>query len=193
MSIIKGCCQSTRKSCVFSLIIALSVFLGSACLAGETPQYVGVKKCQACHSDQFTIWVKGPHAKAWGLLDPSDLNHQKDQKKAAKALKVTGDYQKAAACLQCHVTGYGKPGDHFAKSYDRTEGVTCEACHGPGSLYLKAMARDEEKYATDPKTTAAEWAKLGLVKPNQALCKTCHKYDEKFSFAEKFKKIAHPR
>jgi hypothetical protein len=52
---------------------------------------------------------------------------------------------------------------------------------------------EEEKYEADPKGAVAGWAKLGRANPTETLCKSCHKYDEHFSFSEKFKKIAHPR
>lgn len=110
------------KICTFNSIVVLFVFLASESFAGEMPQYIGAKKCETCHSDQFDIWSKGPHAKSYDLLNPSDK-----AKENAKLLNV------------------------------------------------------------------AEWAKLGLVNPTEAQCKSCHKYDEHFSFPEKFKKIAHPR
>jgi hypothetical protein len=36
-------------------------------------------------------------------------------------------------CLLCHVTGAQDPDALFASSFDKTEGVGCESCHGPGS------------------------------------------------------------
>ena len=179
--------KSTIKSGIISLLIACSVFFGSPCLAAETARYVGAKKCQACHSEQYAIWSKSPHAKTYPILGSEEA------KPVACKLNVTGDPRESPECLKCHVTGYGQAGGSFAKSYDRTEGITCETCHGPGSLYLKAMAADEDTYKADPKATVAQWAKLGLAKPDAALCKSCHTQEENFNFAEKFKKIAHPR
>ena len=169
-------------------MVVLFVCFCSVSFAGETPQYVGAKKCEGCHSEQFAIWSKSPHAKTYEILGSGSDKVKSNM----KTLNVTENPQEAPACLECHVAGFGKTDSSFTKSYDRTEGITCESCHGPGSLYRKAMLSDEEKYAADPKTTVAEWEKLGLVKADEKRCKTCHSYDKNFNFSEKFKKIAHP-
>lgn len=94
----------------------------------------------------------------------------------AKALdKLKPEEQAKAECLKCHATG------------DSAEmpGVQCESCHGAGSGYksMKIM-----------KDTAAATA-AGLVKPEEALCVSCHEgapHDQaEFVYAEAVKTGLH--
>jgi formate-dependent nitrite reductase cytochrome c552 subunit len=67
--------------------------------------------CQSCHPDQYAAWKGTPHANA--TLDPifhDQFAKVKDQ----------------STCLACHTTGFEKSSGKFL-----SEGVTCEACHGP--------------------------------------------------------------
>ena len=95
-------------------------------------EYVGPEACGACHKGekfghQYSLWRMGPHARAWSVLATPAAYEQA----AKKGIK--GDPQTAPECLKCHSTGYG--GRHAA-SATVDDGVTCEACHGPGSDYM---------------------------------------------------------
>ena len=88
-----------------------------------------------CHKseaqgEQFPIWEKSAHAKAYATLAGDDA-------KAIAKEKGIEDPQKADACLKCHVTGYGAAADMFGDKYDMANGVGCESCHGAGSDYDK--------------------------------------------------------
>jgi hypothetical protein len=67
--------------------------------------------CQSCHPKEYADWQNTTHANA--TLDPAF----KEQ-----LSKVANQ----AACLTCHTTGFDKGSGQFL-----SEGVTCEACHGP--------------------------------------------------------------
>ncbi|MCX6030909.1 MAG: multiheme c-type cytochrome [Chloroflexi bacterium] len=67
--------------------------------------------CQNCHPDEYAVWKNSVHAKA--TLDPEF------QAQLSKS-------QNQQACLQCHTTGFDSGSGKFL-----SEGVTCEACHGP--------------------------------------------------------------
>lgn len=89
--------------------------------AQETPpKYVGTEKCKMCHSDQYDAWSKTMMAKAY------------------ESLVMVGE-EKNEKCLSCHATGFGKGGFKDAESTPELKGVTCEACHGPGEKFMKAM------------------------------------------------------
>jgi nitrate/TMAO reductase-like tetraheme cytochrome c subunit len=113
-----------------------------------------------------------------------------ESKELAKKAGVKGDPQQAKECLSCHVTGYAAAADLKEASLTIEEGVSCEACHGPGSEYksLKVMK--------DITAGKAKGADFGLVAPDKELCVKCHNtksptYKE-FKFEEAAKKIAHP-
>lgn len=109
--------------------------------SGEEPAYVGAAKCKLCHMKQHKIWSASVHAKAFEALKPAE---QKDPK-----------------CLACHVSGYRQTQQVPAG----VSGVDCEACHGPGSLYLKIHPRKDKEGAKQ----------AGLIaEPEPASCKNCH-------------------
>ena len=179
-----------------TLTAALMILsLAGAALAADY-QYIGAGKCFMCHKkdasgNQMQKWMDGPHAKAFATLGT-------DEAKAIAAEKGLGDPQTEDACLKCHVTAHGKPAEAFDpkfKAADKsdshlTDGVGCEACHGPGSEYksnkvMKAITSGENDGAT-----------VGLLNPDAALCMTCHNEESPtfkgFDFAEYSAKIAHP-
>ena len=164
--------------------VVLSVAL---VMADEEPQYLGVAGCKTCHKskkkgDQYGIWSKGPHAKTY-----TELGEEKG-KEVAKKAGVEGDPQKEEKCLKCHVTAYGVAKERLSSKFKIEEGVTCEACHGPGSGYKKPHYKEGKE--EDAK-------KAGFIaKPDEKSCKKCHNEEsptyKEFKFDEKFKKIAHP-
>lgn len=170
-------------------IIGILVLILFATMAfSQNFQYVGVAGCKMCHNskksgEQFTIWQNSAHAKAYATLATEEA------KKIAKE-KGIADPQKAPECLKCHVTAYDKPASMKTAKLTMEEGVSCEACHGPGSEYksMKVMKDIYEK--------KVDGAKFGLVKPDEKTCKTCHNPEsptyKAFNFAEMVKKIAHP-
>jgi hypothetical protein len=131
--------------------------------------YAGIGMCKMCHSKDgiYAVWEKTGHAKATSVL-----GDKKDPK-----------------CYACHATGFGKTGGYDPAAADaaKKEGVTCEACHGPGKDY-KGVMKDKEKAKA-----------AGLIMPDAATCKACHegatpeghKELAKFDYAAMAKKIEH--
>jgi hypothetical protein len=146
--------------------------------------YVGVSKCAMCHKskargDQYGQWQETAHAKAY-------VNLAGDAAKAAGKKLGVDDPQKSPKCLKCHVTAYGVDKELIASSFKMEDGVQCEACHGPGSDYMKlSVMKDKEKAMA-----------AGLVIPGKELCVTCHNEESptfvKFDFDKMYPKIAHP-
>ena len=169
--------------------------------------YVGTKKCGMCHKSakkgaQLKVWEASAHASAFETLK------SEESAKIAEKMGLKVPAYEAAECLGCHTTGYdnggyevkdttfweqvtdkGKPTKEV-KLMTGLQSVSCEACHGAGSKY-KSIKVMKEIYAgtLDGKT-------VGLVKPTEATCKTCHNEKsptfKSFVFAEKVKEIAHP-
>ena len=150
--------------------------------------FVGVAKCKTCHNTaksgmQFKKWTETKHSQAFlDLATP-----------AAKEMatnKKLGDPQKEPACLQCHVTGYGKPAARFAATFKPEDGVQCETCHGAGADYMKMSVMKGLKAGTVSADTT------GLVMPTKEVCVTCHNDQsptfKAFDFTADSTKIAHP-
>ena len=151
--------------------------------------YVGYKKCKPCHlgskiGAQSKVWEKGPHAKAYAELA------SEHSLKVAKEKKLKEEPQKSAECLSCHVTAYGVPDSLKSERLTYEEGVSCEACHGPGSDYWSNKVMKALRAGTqNPK-------EVGLWEPNEELCVTCHNENsptyKPFKYSEAVKAIAHP-
>jgi hypothetical protein len=80
-------------------------------------EYIGSKKCSACHFDQYMKWRKTGHAKSFELLPAK--------------------YQADAKCLKCHTTGFGHPTGFKTAADADLKGTGCENCHGPGSAHAE--------------------------------------------------------
>jgi hypothetical protein len=147
-----------------------------------SPRYVGSHTCLGCHTDaghaQGVPWMRGRHAHAywrlgsdWSLFLARLRPHYQD----------LDDPINDDRCHLCHVTAAQDPDALFASTYRKEEGVSCEACHGPGSLYatMEVMSNRE-----------AFLANGGRV-PDESTCRSCHRRSENFDFEEKWPKIAH--
>ncbi len=159
-----------------AVFVALAVFL-----AAQEPGYVGVDKCRVCHKTdnqgrQASIWEASAHAKSFAdLATPKAAD-------IAKSMGVTAP-QEAAQCLGCHAPLAAKAPELKA------EGVSCEVCHGPGSLYRKLSIMKDR----------AEAVKNGLILyPDkgaiQAQCLKCHQnaHGKTFDYEAAWAKIKHP-
>jgi hypothetical protein len=117
---------------LFSWVI---LFLaGASASRADEIEYVGSKKCKMCHIKQYNSWKKTKMAQALEVLKPGEAVEAKE----THGIDPDSDYTADSECLQCHTTGYGKPGGFV--SVDETPGmagVGCESCHGPGGQYLE--------------------------------------------------------
>ncbi len=176
-----------RKIVTLALTAALAAFLVGSAVAEERA-YVGLKKCKMCHKkddkgNQYGQWLETAHAKAFETLGTD--------KAIEKAKEVGVDNpQENAACLKCHVTGYGED-EALTLKLVKENGVTCESCHGAGGDYYKKKTMNA---IAEGKTDRES---VGLIKPDKAVCERCHNEDnpfhEGFDFDAAFEKIAHPR
>jgi YVTN family beta-propeller protein len=146
------------------------------------PKYVGAAACGSCHQGaksgyQLSLWRMSRHAQAYAVLATPKAVEM------AKAMGVSGSPQLAPACLKCHATG-GGAGAPVTKTYDVSEGVGCESCHGAGSEYMATKVMGDKAAA----------AKAGLEPVTAATCNACHAnaHGKPFSFAAAKAKIAHP-
>ncbi len=109
------------------------------------PEYLGVQKCKMCHKKIHGAWLETKHAVAMETLGDTSATDE--------------------ACLACHVTGYGKTGGYVdTEATPGLVGVTCESCHGPGSLYWKVPIMKDHERAVEN----------GLVEQDSSVCISCH-------------------
>lgn len=143
-------------------------------------KYVGAMACKGCHNlptkgKQFDKWAASKHAIAYKTLA------SEASKALAKKMNIA-DSLKSDKCLPCHITGYGVADSLKGAKYLIDEGVTCEACHGPGEKYKTMNIMKDKALAM----------KNGLIEPTKEVCVTCHNQKsptyKEFKF-EEFKKL----
>jgi Cytochrome c554 and c-prime len=109
---------------------------------GEPPKYTGPGSCASpsCHGgvqvrtdtsvqqNEYSTWVvKDKHAHAFAVLtNPGAM-------RMGKILGI-GKPDTAPKCLACHALS--PPEAERARTFDSTDGVSCESCHGPASNWL---------------------------------------------------------
>lgn len=143
--------------------------------AGSVNLYVGLEKCKTCHEkelygDQVSAWHGNVHAAAYtSLLSAKGIE-------AARRAGIEGSPQEASECRECHVTAYGVPATSIKYEIDPTNGVACEACHGPGEEYRK------KSIMSDPDEAASH----GLVPQQEEVCAACHNQRSPFWDPERY-------
>ena len=145
--------------------------------------YVGSAVCRDCHSEgerggPWVRWLSSRHSHAyWRLASDWALYLGRLRPHYSDLVAPIEDER----CLLCHVTGSQDQDGLFADTFRPEEGVSCEACHGPGSEYV------------DPAVMADRAAFLshGGVIPDEVTCQSCHRDDERFDFATWWPKIEH--
>ncbi len=167
--------------------------------AHETPtlirgpfKYVGVRVCAECHADStgdfdkgaFQVWQNHFHSQAFKTLE-RDYTRQ-----IASRVRGVDDPTTDWRCVKCHQTAFGADPDQIAASYRPEDGVGCEVCHGPGSVYA------EEEHGPDvPNREAMGFRVLRNLADRREVCTSCHNKASPtfigFDLREFSRKIAH--
>ena len=160
---------------VFVSVLSVMVLFAVTNVSAGGAEYIGGKKCKACHMKQYKAWEATSMATSFDNLKAG----VKVAEKKAAGLEDK-DYTHDVKCLKCHTTGYGKPGGFTSiEATPDMANVQCEGCHGPGSVYKDQM---KEVQKTKSYITADMKAKgLTIPSEDQAGCLTCHGGDSPFN------------
>jgi hypothetical protein len=82
-----------------------------------------------------------------------------------------GPANKAKRCLDCHALN--PPQDEKAKSFDHSDGVSCESCHGPASDWLGPHTLGKDKWSHQQSIDKG-MIDLRDVAKRTTQCLTCH-------------------
>ncbi len=165
-----------------TLSIAFMVLFAGSALLAQNFKYIGAAKCKMCHNkapkgEQYNKWLEGPHANAMKTLST-------DAAKEIATAKGIADPTTDAACIKCHST-MGHIDTKLAASLKAEEGVSCESCHGPGSMYKGASVMKKRDLSMEK----------GLILPTEEVCITCHNEEsptyKPFVYDEYVAKIDH--
>jgi len=148
-----------------------------AVVATKGAHYLGYKDgCKSCHFKEWKSWKKTKMAGAFEVLKPGAAAETKVKLK----FDPRKDYTEDPNCLSCHTTGYGLPGGYriprnarykVRKAAEQTRGGTCEACHGPGSIYAP-LHKDVDDNARP--YTQEEFYAAGENRVDKWVCMRCH-------------------
>lgn len=179
-----------RTYIIFTFILAvlLSVSAFNFTLKDNADhKYVGVTKCVgACHKTesqgrQLDIWKNSVHTNAYKTLETEEANKiAQDKGFNAPAVDVP-------ECIKCHVLGRELDPSGLTATFDKTEGVQCESCHGPGSDYMKlSIMKSRQKSIENG---------LLVYENKEELCTGCHNEQSPtfkgFEFDSYWSKIKH--
>jgi hypothetical protein len=158
---------------VFLLTISLVAIVITKAQSKRKFTYVGIDRCKICHTadaigNQHNNWLSSPHSKAFSTL------------KGKKALKIAKKFGIAVPwnnlkCLKCHTTGKGR------YKITKTEGVGCEACHGPGSKYSEMENHVNYRNKKSGYNRAKKYGMFPILdyennlKKRESLCLYCHR------------------
>ena len=162
--------------------LAVGVFAGASLVTAAEAQrsavYEGVASCagSTCHGraegngavvrqDEIATWQEpsspgGAHSRAYAVLDSP----------RGRQIAVTlglGSPTSAGECLGCHATPAGQRGAQFHAS----DGVGCEACHGPASGWI---ASHYAMGGTHAANVAAGMVPLEQPQARARVCLDCH-------------------
>ena len=160
-----------------SPILAATLQESALPVAPQGAKYLGPGSCAAaaCHGgiqardatkvlqNEYSTWiVQDRHARAYNVL------LQPTARRMAQILNI-GAPEKSQKCLVCHALAV--PDAQIGRPFDLSEGVSCESCHGPSSLWLGPHVQATARHA--------DMVKLGLVDNKDLIvraekCLTCH-------------------
>ncbi|HSF38382.1 MAG TPA: multiheme c-type cytochrome [Thermoanaerobaculia bacterium] len=144
--------------------------------------YVGAPSCGTsnCHgsvrprrtfdvlqNEYFTWLKKDPHAsRAFQVLfDPRS-------KTIAKNLQLETPPAETRLCLDCHA--FAVPESLQVNRIDVEDGISCEACHGPASGWVRTHAAEDWDHRQSVEAGMTDLRNLGV---RSRLCLSCHQGD----------------
>jgi hypothetical protein len=147
----------------------------------RTPEYIGAGSCSAsaCHNSSFThrqtgseygFWItRDPHARAYEVL--FEKRSVDIQKKLDRRTRAQEDHR----CLQCHVApGYDDRHPPPQAKHFKTDGVSCESCHGPAREWINAHHLDAWQLRTPDEKKRLGMRDTRSLVGRARVCVTCH-------------------
>ncbi len=148
-------------------------------------QYYGVTYCTTCHTElrppfeddlcrlnEYKVWSEqDKHSLAYKILIAKEGTRAATM---AKNMKWAKPFTEDARCLNCHAANVAE--ERRAKVFNIADGVSCDSCHGPSSLWVLEHAF-KERWRT--KKSAAEKEAMGMFDVRDpvkraTMCMGCH-------------------
>jgi hypothetical protein len=177
------------------LFVWSSLVWGAGQNAPPVRSYTGAGSCASgnCHGgvwpksggnidqNEYQTWsTKDRHAKSFALLlEPRS-------RRIARNLRIERP-ETSAVCLNCHATNVAE--NQRASTFDLTDGVSCESCHGPASSWL---GNHTTRGWTHEQSLQAGMKDTRSIKARAELCLGCHLGDENRTVDHELIAAGHP-
>jgi Cytochrome c554 and c-prime len=160
-----------------AVLPSITIAQSGAAASSGAGKYTGPGSCAstACHGaitpqninevlqNEYSIWiVQDKHARAYNALTGAI------GERMAGILGV-GKAEAAPKCLACHALN--PPAELRSRTFDMSEGVSCESCHGPASGWLGPHT---ERNWTHAQSVAAGMVDTRDVVKRTQKCLSCH-------------------
>ena len=182
---------------LFSILVVAGAALSPTARAqsDQAPRYTGPGSCASttCHGsitprsenrvlqNEYSTWiVKDKHSKAY-----SSLKGEVGERMAA--ILGVGKAETAPKCLACHALDV--PAAQRARTFDLSEGVSCENCHGPAAAWLGPHT---ERDWTHQKSLAAGMYDTRDLTKRTEKCLSCHLGNDEKSVDHEMIAAGHP-
>jgi hypothetical protein len=133
-------------------------------------------------SEQST-WAAGdPHAKAYRIL------FNEESQRISRNLKRPMPAHEDRSCLACHTTG----GEHCMTNF-ASDGVGCDACHGPSRDWIAKHYEPSWKFLTDTQKATLGFIKTKSLVSRMMACVGCHVGDATREVDHDLIAAGHPR
>jgi Cytochrome c554 and c-prime len=161
----------------------------------ETGKYTGPGSCSStsCHGsvkpradsrifqNEYSVWVtQDKHAKAYDAL--TGLVGERMTR-----ILGLGKSEQASKCLACHALDV--PVEVRAKTFDLSEGVSCESCHGPASVWLGPHTT--RTWTHEQSIAAGMYDTRNLIRRTEK-CLSCHLGTQEKSVDHEMIAAGHP-
>ena len=146
-----------------------------------TPQYLGAGSCSAsaCHNagfahrptrGEYDFWItRDPHARAYEVL------FQERSRSIQKAMNAARPAHQDQRCLGCHVAPeYREAQPPTRALHFKTDGVSCESCHGPASQWINEHHLDAWRTRSVAEKKARGMNDTRSISGRAQVCVVCH-------------------
>ena len=133
--------------------------------------------------NEYVTWTRlDRHARAYAVL------RNEQSRKIAKNLGLPKPAHESKVCLDCHA--HNVPQDKRGKRFVVSDGVTCEACHGPAGNWVQSHA---ETGATHEQNIANGLYPTDDPGARARLCLSCHQGNADRFVTHRMMGAGHPR
>lgn len=153
------------------------------CTSSTCHGSIGERSSAPVLQNEYTTWLRqDAHTQAYSVL----LNAQ--SRRIAKNMGLSQPAHQSKVCLDCH--SHNPAPSRQGERFDQTDGVNCEACHGPAGSWIKTHV--------EPNPSHQKNIENGLYPTNEPyaaakLCLSCHQGDASRPITHQIMGAGHPR